>query len=407
VQGPDGNFYGTTSGGGTNNDGTIFKITSDGNLTTVHSFSGADGTSPTAGLIQGSNGNFYGTAHGGGNIAACPDGAGCGTVFEITPDGKLTTLHSFNGDDGSGPGALIQATDGNLYGTTNTGGVDACPNYPGCGTVFRLTPTGELTTLYSFHGADGWYPFTGLVQGTNGNFYGTTSYGGASNAYNAVGCGTFFVITPGGELTTLHSFDFTDGIFPAPFVQATDGNFYGATVGGGPNGWSPLFPSAGDGTLFEITPGGELTTLHNFDNTNGSVPWSGLVQATSGDFYGTTSQGGTGPTCGPGGCAGTVFSLSTGLAPFVKLTPASGDAGVAVTILGTDLTGTTKVTFNGKAAEFKVVSSTEIAATVPAEASTGKVEVTTLQGALSSNVPFRVELHPKVHFGRPILDPGR
>jgi uncharacterized repeat protein (TIGR03803 family) len=382
VQGTDGNLYGTTSFGGANNDGTIFKITPEGQLTTLHVFNGTDGSAPSA-LIQASNGNFYGGTFGGGNMAACSN-PGCGTIFELSAAGQFSTLHVFNGADGSAVNPLIQASDGNFYGTTYYGGLNECAGYPGCGTVFKMNPGGSLTTLYTFHGADGWLPAGTLVQATNQNFYGTTDWGGTSNL------GTVFEITPAGELKTLHSFDLTDGSMPGMgMVQATDGNLYGTTVGGGPN--AVFMFGGGYGTIFEITSEGEFINVQNFDLTDGSFPWGGLVQATDGNFYGTTQNGGTFANCSiPAGC-GTIFSFSTGLAPFVKLDPGSGDPGVAVTIRGTDVTGATKVTFNGKAAAFKVVSSTEMQATVPAEATTGNVEITTPQHKLSSNVPFQVK----------------
>ena len=399
VQATNGNFYGTTSQGGANNYGTVFEITAEGTLTTLHSFGGADGANPGAALIQASNGNFYGTTSNGGNIDACPSGPGCGTVFEITADGNLTTLHNFEGTDGRLVDArLVQATDGNFYGTTARGGVvsDICITGPGCGTLFEITPSGKLTTLYSFQGADGWSPGGGLVQATNGNFYGTTGFGGANNF------GTVFEATPGGKLTTLYSFDLTDGSMPyIAMVQATDGNLYGTTTAGGPAAVYGTF-NGGDGTVFEITPEGELTTLHNFDLTDGAAVWGGLVQATDGNFYGTTTLGGTSGNCGFGGGCGTVFSLSVGLDPFVKTEPTSGEGGATVIILGTDLTGASRVTFNGTAAEFTAVSSSEIRATIPAGASSGKVEVATPHGALSSNVPFRVGLQRVRHGPFPI-----
>jgi uncharacterized repeat protein (TIGR03803 family) len=392
VQASDGNFYGMTSLGGANNDGTIFEITPEGRLTTLHSFQGTDGIGPSA-LIQAVDGNFYGGTSLGGNLSACPTGPGCGTIFEITAAGKLTTLHAFDGTDGLGAGPLIQASDGNFYGMTRNGGLDDCPNFAGCGTVFKMNATGNLTTIYSFHGDDGSWPAGALLQATNENFYGTTNWGGTTNL------GTVFELTPAGELTMLHSFDLTDGSMPGiGLVQATDGNLYGTTNSGGPNAVYGTYNS-GYGTIFEVTPEGEFTNLHNFILTDGGGPWGGLVQATDGSFYGATINGGGSLNCGTGGC-GTIFNLSVGLNPFVKLRPTVGEAGLPVTVLGTDLTGTTKVTFNGKAAVFKVVSSTEIQATVPAEANTGKVEVTTPQGALSSNVPFRVEIHPRARHGR-------
>jgi uncharacterized repeat protein (TIGR03803 family) len=380
----DGNFYGTTPSGGNlslcrpffsppQGCGTVFKITPSGTLTTLHSFDVTDGAKPSAGLVQATDGNFYGTTISGG-ATTCNDGYGCGTVFKITPGGTLTTLHSFDGGtDGAFPyAALVQATDGNFYGTAIAGGAN------GAGTVFKITPGGTLTTLYSFcsqtNCTDGAEPY-GLVQATDGNFYGTTYYGGADFD------GTVFQITPGGTLTTLHSFGFTDGSYPwAGLVQATDGNFYGTTYDGGAHG---------DGTVFQITPGGTLTTLHSFDFTDGANPYAALVQATDGSFYGTTTGGGH-PGCGPCGPYGTVFSLSVGLVPFVETLPTSGQVGATVMILGTDLTGATSVTFNGIAAAFTVVSGSEITTTVPSGAATGKVEVTTPQGTLISNVNFRV-----------------
>lgn len=231
-RGLNGNFYGPTGAGGANGGGTIFKITPAGTLTTLYSSCAetgcTDGNVPIAALIQATDGNFYGTTRHGGLYND-------GTVFKMTPAGALTTLHSFfHGTDGSEPFArLVQAADGNFYGTTVSGGAN------GFGTVFKMTPTGTLTTLYSFCResgcADGEVPQGGLIQATDGNFYGTTVYGGA----NSPGGGTIFKITPEGTLTTLYSFcantGCTDGSNPvADLVQATDGNLYGTTYAGGP-----------------------------------------------------------------------------------------------------------------------------------------------------------------------------
>jgi len=208
VQATNGYLYGTTEGGGANYGGTVFKITPSGTLTTLYSFcpkgNCADGADPLAGLVQATNGDFYGTTGGGG-----PGG----TVFKITPSGTLTTLYWFcsqtNCTDGNNPeSGLVQATNGDIYGTTYDGGANG--DY---GTVFRITPGGTLTTLYSFcsqpNCTDGGGPEAGLVQGTDGNLYGTTVYGGAN------GAGTVFRITPSGTLTTLHSFDGADGAGPS------------------------------------------------------------------------------------------------------------------------------------------------------------------------------------------------
>ncbi|HEV2176786.1 MAG TPA: choice-of-anchor tandem repeat GloVer-containing protein [Terriglobia bacterium] len=379
-------FYGTTFEGGANGVGTVFKITPGGTLTALYSFcsqSGCpDGSGPVGTLVQAVNGNLYGTTSGGGD-ESCNPPSGCGTVFKITPAGTLTTLHCFDMTDGSQPvGELIQAADGNLYGTTLVGGA----NGQG-GTVFKITPSGTLMTLYSFCSqslcADGLGPEAGLIQATDGNFYGTTQQGGANNCSGVTGCGTVFKITPSGTLTTLYSFcsqsGCTDGQAPAAaLAQATDGNLYGTTNGGGTNA---------HGTIFEITPSGTLTTLYSFCSlsgcTDGEEPNAPLVEDTNGNFYGTTLFGGANNL-------GTVFSLSVGLGPFVETQPTSGKVGRTVKILGTNLTGATSVSFNGTAATFTVVTRSLITTAVPAGATIGKVQVVTPSGTLSSNVPFRV-----------------
>jgi uncharacterized repeat protein (TIGR03803 family) len=282
LEGADGNFYGTTYYGGARGEGTGFKITTSGTLTTLYSFCSqhgcADGDQPAAALVQGRDGNFYGTTEYGG---ADMDGE----VFKITPSGALSILHSFHATDGLFPYAgLVLGNDGDFYGTTGYGGANS--RY---GTVYKITSAGELTTLHSFDGTDGSYIFAGLTQGTDGNFYGTASQGGANNA------GTVFKITPSGTLTTLHNFDVTDGWYPyAAMVQGSDQEFYGTTSEGGANN---------DGTVFKITSTGTLTTLHSFNTTDGAAPYAGLIQASNRTFYGTTASGGTNND-------GTVFSLS-------------------------------------------------------------------------------------------------
>jgi uncharacterized repeat protein (TIGR03803 family) len=397
ILGTDGNFYGTTYANGSTGVGccgTLFKITPSGTLTTLYSFciqTGCpDGEYPYAGLIQATDGNFYGTTVSGG-------ASNNGTVFKITPAGTLTTLYSFctqsGCPDGSTPyGGLVQGTDGNFYGTTDYGGKESS------GTVFKITPAGTLTTLYTFclqgdgiDCPDGAVPGS-LVQAGDGNFYGTTDSGGANcEADFGAGCGTAFKITPAGTLTTLYSFcsqgsypNCTDGSYPGAgaLIQAADGNLYGTTALGGEvvTGCT----SEGCGTVFEITTGGALTTLHTFDLTDGYRPVAGLVQDTDGSFYGTTFGGGA-------NSYGTVFSLSVGLGPFVTTVPTSGPVNSAVMILGTDLTGATSVSFNGTAATFTVASATEITTTVPAGATTGTVTVVTpSSGTLTSNLPFTV-----------------
>ena len=419
VQGRDGNAYGTTYYGGVNNYGTFFKMTPGGDLTVLYSF---DNTAayPVAGLILGTDGNFYGTTiEGGAN--------GYGAVFRITARGVLTVLHSFNITDGSTPYApVVQGVDGNFYGTTLYGGSVTYDCSHGCGTVFKMTPTGALTTLHSFEGyQDGGLPWAGLVEASNGDFYGTTSGGGVN--YD----GTVFKISPAGEFTTLHAFQSTDGLEPTGTLVRAQSDLYGTTTGGGANGYGTIFKmtrrgalstlysfcsiqycpdgrgpvagmieatdgnfygttvyggsDGGYGTVYEFGSGGGLTTLQSFDlSTTGGVLEGGLLQATNGTFYGATTVGGS--TSG----SGTIFSLDMGLGPFVTFVRAAGKVGQTGGILGQGFTGTTNVALNGIPAGFTVKSDTYITATVPVGATTGYVTVTTPSGTLTSNVPFYV-----------------
>jgi uncharacterized repeat protein (TIGR03803 family) len=307
VQGSDGNFYGTTHTGGANNYGTVFQISPSGTFTLLHSFSTAttDGEYPYAGLVQGSDGNFYGTTYFGG-------ANGAGTVFNVTPSGTCTVLHSFSTATTDGRQAyagLVQGSDGNFYGTTYLGGAN---NY---GTVFQIAPSGAFTLLHSFSNVqtDGRNPYASLVQGSDGNFYGTTFYGGAN------GYGTLFNVTPSGTVTVLHSFSTatTDGQQPrASLVQGSDGNFYGTTYLGGANG---------NGAIFQITPAGTFTLLHSSSTgtTDGDYPYGGLVQGSDGNFYGTTYYGGASSD-------GAIYKLTPSpalAAPVVLSVPASVSAG--------------------------------------------------------------------------------
>ena len=432
VQGPDGNFYGTTEFGGPRSAGTVFKITPSGTLTTLFTFPNfSDGCNPAAGLVLGSDGNFYGTTATCGVVSnSCT--FGCGTVFKITTDGVETRLHTFNANDGYQPAAsMIQGSNGNFYGTTEFGGSN------GLGVIFEMTPSGKVTVLHSFAGfpAEGAFPIGGVVQAPNGTLFGTTERGGSSRAcetFSGVfGCGTVFKIGPtGGTLTVLHSFDTSDGALPDgglalaggslygttsdvatstfgtvykltpagtlttlynfcsqagcadgafPFsglVKASDGNLYGTTEQAG---------TGNGGTVFEITTAGALTTLHSFDQADGQAPFAGLLQATNGGFYGSTSVGGTNPS------DGTIFKLSVGLSQFLQTNPASGTEGTSVMILGNGLADVRAITFNGTAATFTVVSPTLIKAQVPAGATTGLVRATTPHGPLTSNAVFQVK----------------
>jgi uncharacterized repeat protein (TIGR03803 family) len=248
-------------------------------------------------------------------------------VFKITPAGVLTTLYAFSSGDGASPfGTLVLGTDGNFYGTTVGGGHNSnCDGLDTCGTVFKITPAGVLTTLYNFcsqaHCTDGIEPYAGLVQGADGNFYGTTWMGG-TNCVPGLngGCGTVFKITPDGTFTSLYSFctqaNCTDGKNPyyGSLVQASDGNLYGSTWLGGTATRCPN----GCGTIFRITTGGSFTTVHAFTFTDGQLPYSGMIQATDGNLYGTTSSGG-------GHDDGTIYAFTPGIPPtpvqFVPLTP--------------------------------------------------------------------------------------
>jgi uncharacterized repeat protein (TIGR03803 family) len=284
VQDSSGNFYGTTSLGGASNVGTVFKITASGVESVLHSFGSAnDGQQPDAGLTLGSDGNFYGTTSGGGLY-------GSGTVFKMTPGGTETVLYSFgaSASDATRPStALVKGSDGSFYGTTVGGGAN------GWGAVFKVTTSGAETILYSFtFGNDGALPDAALAIGIDGNFYGTTTFGGANSF------GTVFRLTPAGTLNTLYAFaGGTDGANPrANLVQAGDGNFYGTTAGG---------EVATDyGTVFRITPTGTETVIYNFtDASDGGTPYAALTIGTDMSFYGTTSAGGAHGN-------GTVFKLT-------------------------------------------------------------------------------------------------
>ena len=429
VQGLDGNLYGTTQTGGSGAQGTVFRLTPDGILTSIFSFCAAhfclNGSTPIAGLVLAPSGTFYGTAeidnvfkiNTEGNQSVlynfcsqpnCTDGAnpkaaliqgpagnvfgttangganGKGTVFRMAPSGTVTTIYSFcaqtNCIDGSAPeGALVLGTDGNFYGTTSEGGAN------GRGTIFKVNPQGTFTTLYNFcsrtHCADGSGPIPGLVQGADGNFYGMTLNGGTGQACATKTCGTFFKMTSTGRLTTLYDFcsqtGCTDGLSPINVIQATDGNFYGTTFLGGANG---------AGTFFRITTSGALITLYNFcseascaDGASGH----GLVQHTDGKLYGVTEDGGISNN-------GTVFSVDIGLPPFVAALPYVARTGSAIRILGQGLTGTTAVSFNGAAATFSIQSDTYLTATVPVGATSGFVTVTASGNTLTSNHPFQL-----------------
>ena len=279
VQACDGNFYGTTVAGGTHNHGVVYKVTPAGVESVVYNFGDggtADLAGPNATLIVGWDGNLYGTTEGGGTYSQ-------GGIFRLTPAGVESVLYSYynNGTDGNafGESALVQGSDGNFYGVTPGGG-----RYSN-GTLYRMTPAGQFSVLYSFAGqpADGSGPLATLIQGSDGNFYGTTSAGGANNG------GTAFSFTLAGAETVLYSFgswaSTSDASDPhSALVEGTDGNLYGASFLGGANG---------DGAFFRLTPAGAETVLYAFagGKTDGNYP-VGIIQASDGNFYGTTLRGG-------------------------------------------------------------------------------------------------------------------
>lgn len=384
--GGDGNFYGTAAGGGAQQKGTVFKITPGGTLTTLYSFCAqtncTDGAIPFGGLVLESDGNFYGTTAGVTSITN-------GTIYRITPAGTLTTLYNFCSKTDCADGttsrtSLARDRGETLYGTTPDGGTT------GSGTVFRITMDGKFfKTLHSFctGGAgcpDGSFPMGPLTLGYDGNIYGTAGSGGANSN------GAAFSLTPSGGYALLYSFcpvsTCLDGTSPqSGLFQATNGKFYGTAVEGGYNG---------RGVFFQVTTAGAETRLHSFHVSDGAAPNKQVVQGTDGNIYGTTSNGGprnvalceqSGP---PFGC-GTVFSYSVGK-PFVKPVQLEGAAGDSIIILGNGLTGSTGVTFNGTTAVFSVVSDTEITATVPSGATTGIIQVLAPGGTLVSNIKFEV-----------------
>jgi len=299
IKGPDGNFYGTTYNGGGNvpGKGTIFKVTPTGAFSLLHSFAGypSDGDTPYSGLLLANDGNFYGTTNLGGS-------SNLGTVYMITPGGAFSVIHSFGGvamGDGARPlyGSLIQGTDGYLYGVTYNGGVASSGNVQGRGTVFRMTLGGATAILHVFTGGTNIaFPYGGLVQANDGNLYGT-AYAG-----DLAGNGGVFRIDPATfAFTVLHVFQRTsEGANPiAKLIQGVDGNLYGTTHLGG---------SADLGTAFRMPlAGSPVTVIHTFMGSDGSAPDQPLIQATDGNFYGTTKTGGRD---GGVGCCGTVFKMT-------------------------------------------------------------------------------------------------
>jgi len=411
TQGRDGRLYGTAEGNFGNDLGTIFKERAGGAVVVVHKFDGSDGTAPQSGLTLARDGNFYSSAIMGGTFNQ-------GTLFRLTSAGVLTVLHHFTGGaDGGFPIAPpVEASDGNLYGTTsNFGGANT--------TLYKLTASGTFSTLDTFDQTVGYNPFDPLIQGADGKLYLTMQLGAA------FGCGSIVKMTLDGKIEATYSFDCGDGGGApiGPLLQASDGNFYGTTEGGGKDQL---------GTIFRITADWTFTTLYSFKkiNNDGLNPACGLTQGTDGNLYGTTSGGGTAssgtifqisldgvykqlysfpsnhpafPTAAPtqhtngtffgptvsGGAngLGSIYTLNMRLGPFITFVRAQGKVGTKAQILGQGFTGATSVTFNGiPAISFNVARDTYMTAVVPAGATTGPVVVATPTGTLTSNVSFRV-----------------
>jgi uncharacterized repeat protein (TIGR03803 family) len=344
VQGTDGNLYGSTPNGGANRVGTIFKITTAGKLTVLHTFDLTDGGYPTAALTQGSGGSFYGTTLEGG---ANNDG----TVFKITASGKFTLLHNFSlAIDGNfSETALLQATDGNFYGTTNNTG-----DYQN--TIYKVTPKGVFSIVYQFDGISatvGASPANALVQNTNGLFYGATTFSSSTEA---------------GDSGTIYTLNI--GAMPFARLTLTSG-LVGSSVSIFGQGFSSSSLVKFDGVQATgVTRQG--TTYITVPVPSGAL--TGNVTVTTGSTTLTSNQ---------------IFKVTPKLKSF---TPSQGPVGTSVVIKGVSLTQTTKVTFGSvKTTNFTVDSDIQIAAIVPTGAKTGKVVVTTKGGSSTSPTAYIVE----------------
>jgi len=312
---PNGHFLGAAANGGVSNDGTLFDITESGNFTVLYSFmGGTDGKEPTTPPILGPDGNFYGTARIGGTASPC------GTAYRLTPastgtSAVFTLLHRFaQSTDGCNPSSLVLGTDGNFYGTTSFGGA------AGFGTFFRLTRNGSVRALHTYTGSSDGVTPSSVTQGSDGNFY-VTSHGSITAP------GIILKITPTGTWTVLHTTNQAEGDLGPGLFQASDGNFYGAAESGGTSTNSKCFMGNGCGTLCQVTPAGDFTVLYDFDFTTGFEPLSGPFQHTSGLLYGNTASGGS-----FGG--GVLYSLNNSLLAYAALIPTQAKVGTPVEVLG-------------------------------------------------------------------------
>jgi len=416
TQGTDGNLYGTTPQGGSDNYGTIFKVTPDGTLTVVHNFLFDNGPfSCYNGVVLANDGNLYGTCYG---VADSQGNITPGDIYKITPAGVFTDLHDFslNGVEGFHCTGIIQGLDGNFYGTTELGATN------GSGAFFKMSPSGVVSVLHVFTTAEAAYISAPLIQASDGNFYITSVQGGT----NLVG--TVLRITPAGSVTVLHNFATTDGAYPsAGLLQAKDGSLYGTTLQGASNNL---------GGVYRIAPNGVFTLVHSFTQLEADGVYVALTQGTDGYFYGVsefggaTDQGtvfsmdssgnllswdfGTNPsvfsrpisaivqhTNGSyfanteyGGAAdfGTIYGFSFAEPAFCRLQPATARVGVKIGILGQGFSTASVVKFGGvRATAISLSGTTFITATVPPGAKTGNVTVTTGSTTLTSNQAFKVK----------------
>jgi uncharacterized repeat protein (TIGR03803 family) len=367
--GLDGNLWGTTQNGGKDAYGTVFKMTPAGTLTSLYQFDGNEAGSPIYPVLQGQNGDMYGVTQ----------GTHYGTFFKLTTKGVIT-IYPFDYTDGYEPNLPTQGSDGNFYGTTQYGGGGTCE----CGVIYKATPAGKITVLHVFTGDvsatsyDGNRPIGVLVQDNDGNLWGTTYQGGKYNE------GTIFKIaTSGKDYELVYSFQFAEpqllGQLPlAGLTLGTDGNLYGVASRGGTNNY---------GATFQVTPAGDVTFLYSFCSVancaDGIVPETPLIQHTNGKFYGTAS--------GNSLCCGTFFSFDMGLPPFTRSTANEGTVGATIDFLGQGFTDTTSVSFGGTlATTFHATSDTLLTAKIPVGALTGVVKIVTSAGTLLGSHNFKV-----------------
>ncbi len=353
VQTADGTLYGAPFPGGANGFGTIYQIAPDGAFTVLHSFTSLEGAAVLGGLIQAANGDFYGVTQLGGEN-------NFGTIFRMTAGGAVTPLYSFC-DNPACPGAqtptgaLVQASNGDLYGLSEGG----------TSKIYKITPAGQFTTVYTFctqsDCRDGDIARGFLTLAADGNLYGGSTGAGTFNEQ-----GVIFKVSPDDQVTVFHTFQIPKISEALQLMPGSDGNLYGVA----------------QQAIYRLTPDGDVTVILNVTRTKENFGWiSGLGQYTNGLLFATTIYGGQ-------YSEGAILSFDAGLPPFVTALPGSGGAGSAVTILGTGLAGATSVTFGGAPAVLTVTSDSAISATVPAGATSGAIQVVMPQGTLSTDVPF-------------------